>query len=74
MQIIKGDFVEKTIEIVTKYNFNSVFINQNKHPEFIKKENKLSLELKKYSANLFTFNKTNLVHPSLILNKSWRTL
>jgi len=70
LQIIKGDFVEKTIEIVTKYNFNSVFINQNKHPEFIKKENKLSLELKKCSVNLFTFNKTNLVHPSLILNKS----
>ena len=70
LQIIKGDFVEKTIEIVTKYNFNSVFINQNKHPEFIKKENKLSLELKKCSVNLFTFNKTNLVHPSLILNKT----
>ena len=70
LQIIKGDFVDKTIQIVEKYNFNSVFINQNKHPEFIKKEDELSLKLKKCDVNLFTFNKTNLVHPSLILNKS----
>lgn len=70
LQIIKGEFVKKTLEIVEKYDFNSVFINQNKHPEFIKKEKKLSSALKRHNTNFFTFNKTNLVHPSLILNKS----
>ena len=70
LQIIEGDFVKKTLEIVEKYDFKSVFINQNKHPEFIKKEDTLSFELKKRNTNFFTFNKTNLVHPSLILNKS----
>ena len=70
LQIIEGEFVKKTLEIVEKYDFKSVFVNQNKHPEFIKKENTLSFELKKRSTNFFTFNKTNLVHPSLILNKS----
>ena len=70
LQIIKGDYIEKTIEIVDKYNFNSIFINQNKHPEFIKKENQLELILKKRGIKFFSFNKTTLVHPSLILNKS----
>ena len=37
LQIIEGEFVKKTLEIVEKYDFKAVFVNQNKHPEFIKK-------------------------------------
>ena len=70
LHIVEGKYVEKIVQIVEKYNFQSVFINQNKHPEFIKKEEKLNLKIKNINVNFFTFNKTNLVHPSLILNKS----
>ena len=38
LNIVEGDFVNKALEITDKYKFYSVHINENKHPEFIKKE------------------------------------
>ena len=69
LHIIQGDYIKKTLEIIEKYKFDSVFINQNKHPEFIKKEEILKLSLKKININLFAYNKATLVDPALILNK-----
>ena len=70
LHIIQGDYIKKTLEIIEKYKFDSVFINQNKHPEFIKKEEILKLSLKKININLFAYNKATLVDPALILNKT----
>ena len=69
LHIIQGDYIKKTLEIIEKYKFDSVFINQNKHPEFIKKEEILKLSLKRININLFAYNKATLVDPALILNK-----
>ena len=69
LHIIQGDYIKKTLEIIEKYKFDSVFINQNKHPEFIKKEDILKLCLKRININLFAYNKATLVDPTLILNK-----
>ena len=70
LHIIQGDYIKKTLEIIEKYKFDSVFINQNKHPEFIKKEEILKLSLKRININLFAYNKATLVDPALILNKT----
>ena len=70
LYIIQGDYIKKTLEIIEKYKFDSVFINQNKHPEFIKKEEILKLSLKRININLFAYNKATLVDPALILNKT----
>ena len=70
LHIIQGDYIKKTLEIIEKYKFDSVFINQNKHPEFIKKEEILKLSLKRININLFSYNKATLVDPALILNKT----
>ena len=56
LHIIQGDYIKKTLEIIEKYKFDSVFINQNKHPEFIKKEEILKLSLKRININLFAYN------------------
>ena len=69
LHIIQGDYIKKTLEIIEKYKFDSVFINQNKHPDFIKKEGILKLSLKRININLFAYNKATLVDPTLILNK-----
>ena len=38
LHIVEGDYIKKIIQLVAKHKFDSVFLNQNKHPEFIKKE------------------------------------
>ena len=60
LQIIEGDFVKKTLEIVEKYDFKSVFINQNKHPEFIKKEDTLSFELSLFGKRVIVNSGTSV--------------
>tara|TARA_B100000900_G_scaffold404627_1_gene413236 strand:+ start:188 stop:1573 length:1386 start_codon:yes stop_codon:yes gene_type:complete len=70
LHIIKGEYVSKTIDLVKNNNIQSVFLNQNKHPRFISKEEKLNAELKKISVQFKSFNNTNLSEPASILNKS----
>ena len=70
LNIVEGDFVNKALEITDKYKFYSVHINENKHPEFIKKEKCLKLKLAKRDVKFFSYNKSTLVHPSHILNKT----
>ncbi len=70
LNIVKGSYVETIVKIAEKYKFQFVFLNENKHPSFVKEEEKLNLELKKANIKLFCYNKTTLFHPSLILNKS----
>ena len=46
LHIIKGEYVSKTVDLVKNNNIQSVFLNQNKHPSFISKEERLNTELK----------------------------
>ena len=70
LHIIKGEYVSKVLDIVKKNNFQSVFLNQNKHPSFISKEEKLETELNKINVKFYSFNNTNLSEPDSIFNKS----
>ena len=70
LHIVKGEYVNKILEIVNKNNFQAVFLNQNKHPSFVIKEKKLSAELSKIGVEFNSFNNTNLSEPDSILNKS----
>ena len=70
LHIIKGEYVSKVLDIVKKNNFQSVFLNQNKHPSFISKEEKLEVELNKINVKFYSFNNTNLSEPDSIFNKS----
>ena len=67
---MKGEYVSKILEIVKDNNFKAVFLNQNKHPNFIVKEKKLDKELSKIDVKFYSFNNTNLSEPDSILNKS----
>ena len=70
LNILMGEYVPVALKIIKNNNVKSVFMNQNKHPEFIKKENNLSEELNKINVNLYSFNKTTLEDPKTIMNKS----
>ena len=70
LNILMGEYVPVALKIIKNNNVKSVFMNQNKHPEFIKKENNLSEELYKININLYSFNKTTLEDPKTIMNKS----
>jgi len=70
LHIVEGDYIKKIIQLVAKHKFDAVFLNQNKHPEFIKKEEELSKELTKINVRFYSYNKTNLQDPKTILNKS----
>ena len=70
LYILQGGYVDKTLELVEKYNFQSVFINENKHPDFVKKEKELKIKLNKINVNFFSYNKSTLSNPEKILNKS----
>ena len=58
------------MQIAEKYNFGSIYLNQNLHPDFIKVEKLLNKELSKINVDFNSFNKSTLVDPSTILNKS----
>ena len=70
LHIMKGEYVSKILEIVKDNNFKAVFLNQNKHPNFIVKEKKLDKELSRIDVKFYSFNNTNLSEPDSILNKS----
>ena len=70
LHIIKGEYVSKTVDLVKNNNIQSVFLNQNKHPSFISKEEKTKYRTKKISVQFKSFNNTNLSEPASILNKS----
>jgi deoxyribodipyrimidine photo-lyase len=70
LNIISGQYTETVVKVASKYNFDSVFLNENKHPDFIKEEENLRIELKKNGIKLHCFNKTNIINPSKILNKT----
>jgi deoxyribodipyrimidine photolyase len=63
LHIMKGEYVSKILEIVKDNNFKAVFLNQNKHPNFIVKEKKLDKELSKIDVKFYSFNNTNLSEP-----------
>ncbi len=70
LNIVEGDYIKTIVRIVEKYNISSIYLNQNKNPDFIKVEKLLKKELDKMNVNFNSFNKSTLVDPSTILNKS----
>ena len=70
LHIVRGEYVSKILEIASKNEVQSVFLNENKHPNFIIKEQKLRKELERINIQLKSFNNTNLSEPASILNKS----
>ena len=70
LNIVEGEYVKTIVQIAEKYNFGSIYLNQNLHPDFIKVEKLLNKELSKINVDFNSFNKSTLVDPSTILNKS----
>ena len=70
LHLMSGEYISKILDMVVENGFQAVFLNQNKHPNFITKEKKLAKELSKINVNFFSFNNTNLAEPNSILNKS----
>ena len=70
LNIIEGDYIETIVRVVDKYNIGSIYLNQNKNPDFAKVEKLLKKELDKMNVDFNSFNKSTLVDPSTILNKS----
>ena len=70
LNIVEGDYIKTIVRIVEKYNISSIYLNQNKNPDFIKVEKLLKKELDKMNVDFNSFNKSTLVDPSTILNKS----
>ena len=70
LNILEGNYVKTIVQVVEKYEISSVYLNQNKNPDFIKVEKLLNKELSKINVDFNSFNKSTLVDPSTILNKS----